>query len=453
MKTAMKNNIIRVLIYVCVLISFIIKMNFYSDHFGYFNDELAHVSYVAYLEANDEIYPEFRNMTLLSNCDLNGKESTCTFNETLNWLGHPPLYYEVMRLMGGVSCDGDVITVDMHQLRTNTHILACIALGLAFFIGYKKIKRIVPTLVYAVMLVSVPMFSVVSAGLNNDTMSYICVLIYALGIMRFSEGKRDFGTYTLIAAGITMSGLTKLTTLIIIVVSALIVVGVTIFKEKSAKCIFNKKFIISLVFYIPVIIYYIMMLKNYGSVQFTATKYGYPAVFVPEDQRGIHGIFHYFIEYVNMYLITWCNVSSHYTVVKTQYLLSVENIGLMIMVVSPFVLFLFNRKNKNKLLFNSVFIGYVITMAINFVTCYSAYTSRGYFGGMHSRYYYCLLPVFSLWLCSIYGKTKKFLTNKLETYFSEKSISIGVDVALLVFASLLVYGDFLVFLKINTMYI
>ena len=147
-------------------------------------------------------------MRLLEGCDLDGKQSECYFNDTLNWLGHPPLYYHVMRLMGGVTCEGDVVTVDMTQLRQNTHLLSCVGLCLAFYIGYKKIKNVIPTLLYAVMLVSVPMFSFVSAGVNNDTMSYISALIYVIGIFRFCEKRRDFLTYGLIGLGITMSGLT-----------------------------------------------------------------------------------------------------------------------------------------------------------------------------------------------------------------------------------------------------
>lgn len=445
-----KNSIIKISIYFVVFLMFIVKVNLYDNHFGYFNDELAHISYIAYLEENFQFQPDFNDMKLLTNCNLKNDSNVCGFSNNVNWLGHPPLYYWTMSLMGGITYEDNSYIVNINKLRTNTHILACIGLLLGFILGFIKIKKTVPTLVYSLILTSIPMFSCVSAGINNDTMSYIVISIFFFGLFRLFDCKRDLLTYSLIALGITGAGLTKVTLFIMVLIISLVVVFNFILKEKSIKVVFNKYFFMSLVLYTPVMIYYVLMLIKYGSFQFSPEKAGFILSYIPEGERTLHGVGEYLAKYIQTFIMTWNRVSNHYTINKSMGFFSISNFGLNMILIIPFIAIIFNSKNKyHKPLFVGTLIAFVITVIINFIVCYKTYLVRGYFGGMHSRYYYCLLPMLALLICYQYeGQFITFLKKKTKN----KIVSYLWDFLWIAFACILIYDDFLSFLRINTLY-
>jgi hypothetical protein len=456
-----KSDICRALIYSCVFAVFIIKMNFYSNHLGEFNDELAHISYVAHLESFGGVVPEFENMKILvneatnrsKNRNLLEKFSSGYFSEeNVNYLGHPPLYYYVMRFMGGVRHEGNRVFIDMKRMRINTQILAALGLLLAFGLGFSKIKKIIPTVLYAVILTSVPMFSAGSAGINNDTMSYLVMTIFVIGIIRFCDNKRDYVTYALIAAGITGSGLTKLTAFLLTLVAALVVVAFTIYREKKVTAVFNKKFWRTAVIYLPVIIYYVIMLSRYGSVRFSPESSGFAR---NEDSGviGAYGMFGFFFQYVKTYFLTWCNVISNYTVGKTGGFLSLDNIALMMTHMLPFIVIFFMKKQKEQRLSRgAVLISYLVVSGINYISCYKEYISSGYFGGMHSRYYYCIIPVFALLLCERYDESRLVALADRFGYTNRKTVECFYNVMWIGFTFLLLYEDFFAFLRVNYLY-
>lgn len=210
-----KNNVVIIAVYFVMLLFFIFKMTYYAQYVGRFPDESAHIAYIAYLESTNKLIPEFADMrtlkqitvqggtaaTAAKNADIN-YSGKWAFSSSVNYLGHPPLYYQIMRLSGGVKVENGNITVDAARLRCFNMMLASLAMLLIFYIGYSSIgKNPAFHLLYAAICVSVPMLAYVCAGVNNDTLSIIGAAVFLLGLLRFSEGKRNLPTYMLISAG------------------------------------------------------------------------------------------------------------------------------------------------------------------------------------------------------------------------------------------------------------
>ena len=166
-------NMIVVSIYLLLSIFFMYKVNYYNDNVGKFPDEGAHISYIAYLEAEDKIIPDFREMELLKINNIDSEKTYGTFNDdTINYLGHPPLYYNILRFTGAITVNDGSVSINMGLLRTVTHIISYLALFLAFYIGYTRIKRVMTHILYGSIVVSIPMLAYSSAGISNDSLCF-----------------------------------------------------------------------------------------------------------------------------------------------------------------------------------------------------------------------------------------------------------------------------------------
>ena len=204
-----KKKYLIIIIYLIALIIFNIKIDYYQKTINEFPDESSHIAYIAYLEETKKIIPEFENMQEMKE---NAKTETNEFEEgTTNHLGHPPLYYHLMKLFNIVQVEDGKITYDLNILRTISQIISNIALILAFIIGYSKLKSIFANFVYVMFIVTIPLFSYISGAVQNDVISFLGVNIYILGMMNLVDKKRNYLTYFLIAIGTFICLLNKLT--------------------------------------------------------------------------------------------------------------------------------------------------------------------------------------------------------------------------------------------------
>lgn len=205
-----KKTHIIIIIYFLALIIFNIKIDCYQVAIGEFADESAHIAYIAYLEETGRVIPKFEEMQEMVGM---AKDETNSFEEgTVNHLGHPPLYYHLMKLFNIVQVNDGVITYNLNALRTISQIISNIALILAFVIGYSKLKSIFANFIYAMFIVSIPLITYVSGAVQNDVLSFLGMNIYILGMMKLVENKRNYLTYFLIAIGTFICLLNKLTT-------------------------------------------------------------------------------------------------------------------------------------------------------------------------------------------------------------------------------------------------
>ena len=204
-----KKTYIIIIIYLIALIIFNIKVDKYQEVIEEFPDESAHIAYIAYLEETGKLIPEFENMQEMKGL---AKVEVNEFEEgTTNHLGHPPLYYHIMKLFNIVQVEDGKITYDLELLRTISQVISNIALILAFAIGHSKLKSIFANFVYAMFIVTVPLLSYISGAVQNDVISFLGVNIYILGMMRLVDNKRNYMTYFLIAIGTFICLLNKLT--------------------------------------------------------------------------------------------------------------------------------------------------------------------------------------------------------------------------------------------------
>ena len=167
-------------------------------------------------------------------------------------------------------------------------------------------------MLYGLILISAPNMIYVISGVSNDALTMPAVAIFMLGIIRFYEKKYNILTYFVIAAGINLSLLSKLTTGMIVCIIALGIVLFTFFKEKKIKSIINWRFFITLPLYGVSVIYFWKVYKRFHTIQpnykalaeqefvqmeciailILVDRWGYGSIFVISSrnlwERGIH---------------------------------------------------------------------------------------------------------------------------------------------------------------------
>jgi hypothetical protein len=458
-----------ILIYSVMFIFFAYKMFFYSQYVGKFPDEICHVSYIATLEKDNAIIPDFKSMKILqlvqstSNSTDNVVSGTYTFRQTYNYLGHPPLYYEIMLLSGGVTVNNDIVTVNLFQLRLFNMLLCALAMLLIFYIGFSRIgKSPLMHLLYATIVVSVPMLAYICAGINNDTLALIGVTVFIFGLIRFSEQKRNYLTYILISSGVTISFLSKFTTGAIISFAILFFLLFYLIRNKNLRFLISKQFLVTIPIYLVFIAYYVAVYLQIHSIQpnyATIDPKGFYAsgFYVLPADRIYMSFAHYIKTFISNFLGTWVSIVSHVSLLKHSGLISFEKTALLSLCVLPLILFLSFKKNKPSNSLNSavlsVYIGIAITVLIQILRAYFEYKNvSGYLGGYQSRYYLCGISAIAL---SIVFVARGYYDNTSIKHFKlpigNNKINIPIKKTVtgcicVIFIGLLIYEDFIYFL-------
>lgn len=444
-----------VLVYMFVFVFSISKMLMYSKIVARTPDERMHISYVAYLEKNDKIIPEFDKMNQ-GNIIINEKdENELVFaGNTINYLGHPPLYYNIMRITNSIEVKDDIIIVKTERMRKFSILIAATALVLMFYIGFTRIKKI-PWLhlLYATIVTSVPMMLYGASGISNDTLVLLTVNIYLLGAIRFCEKRRNILTYALIAIGITTSILTKVTAGLIVVVASVVLVCITLFKEKSLKEVFKKSFIVSLPIYIIALLYFSFIYYKYSTFQPGISLGGKEYLqstnfYIDFNDRVFMNIFDYIDYYRRYFMNTWVGILSHVSLTKSQAFISMQTIALKSLWFLPLMLFCKNQRKSIKYS-GAIISGYIamlVVAAIQLNNGIKSFYSRGYTGGYQSRYYLCGIVIIAL---AIVGSFEKIHLDLCENNLEKNKEKVRTNIMAIVsviFATLLFYEDFIYFL-------
>ena len=378
-------------------------------------DESAHIAYVYYLKESGEIIPHFEDMHIFNNVVMKwSEEPNYEYQLPLvNYLCHPPLYYHIMRLAGGfASTESDVVvTIQKMQLRYFSMFIALIGVAIMLYIGYSRLSKDRPWLhlLYAITITSIPMLSYELCAVTNDALALVTGAICILGLIRFCEEKRGLGTYMLIAAGISASLLTKLTTAMLCIFMALIVLIVTMIKERSLKSLFAKEFLLSIPVYAIAVIYYVLIYNRYGTIHpslelITSKEYFENTIYyVAESKRASYTFNEYLSYYFERFFLSWSGIESIHRFMKT-YTYSLTAIPFELLWIIPVLLFtpLVNKKAGSlSLPLQAGWIACVLTFIYQLKSAYGTYLTRGYLGGFASRYYLPFLPVLALALGTI----------------------------------------------------
>ncbi len=437
------------------------KMVFYSEKVSRTPDEINHISYVATLELREEWFVPFEEKQLAARISGDNETLHAVFEEgTVNNLRHPPLYYWLVDAVDSVTfLEDGTFLVDLDRMRGVGMLLTLAALVLMSYIGYSRLKKTYPIvhLLFAAVMVSVPMLTYVAAGVNNDTLTLLTVTTVFLGLIRYCEKRRNIGTYLLIAVGVAATLLTKMTAGIMVALAALIVLLVTIRREHNAKELLSKPFLITLPLYAVAGAYYIYVFATYGAFQPSLSSlneaYAHSTGFYPApDERTVMGILPYISYFGSMFFFTWTGIASHILMLKPAECTVLEFVGTSLVLFLP--LLMLSKRIRSGIShvrpIGAMCIGMAVTLVMQMINGYNIMMERGYGGGVQSRYYLCMMAVLAL--CAALLIQKALETTRRPSSPNMIAYHITV-VTTAIFVAALVYDDLVYFLIHFTAYL
>ena len=461
--TRAKNLIIAIYIVGFIFSGF--KMVFYLNNTAVdIYDELAQISYVAYLEQESVILPEFEEIKMLIPYnqveDMNNYDAgrvgqfsgvyAGKFSRLVNYLGHPPLYYHIMRLTNSVSIDGDLVNVNLTRLSVANIILVLISIAIIFYVGFTRITK-VPALhlLYVMVINSIHMLFFEAASVNNDNLALLGITLFIFGALRYSEKRYDLITYILVALGLSVGILSKLTTGIIMIVAALVLTVWTCVKEKSVSSILNKKFFITLFIYSIPVTYYLYTLIHTGSIQPSLSSFAKDqyvnnyVLFVDERNRIQKSFLEFVISFIRSFISQW--TSGVPGIKANSSVLSIKRIGTALFWIFPILLFKkrTNEKEGTRRMHLSIFIGIVVTLLFQFERAFTDYQFVSGHASMQSRYYVCLALFFGLVV--IYNFEQMILKNDNDIILIWKEKKVNINLKKIIICICLIYTTILFF--------
>ncbi len=441
-------------IYLLLLIFAGLKMWYYAAQIGQIPDEEAHVAYVAYLEKTGKLIPQFDEMERATAERLStyrGGELRYEFDGRLNYLCHPPLYYHMLKLSGGVRIQEDgSFLADYTRLRGMSAAVMLAALALWFWVGYRYLDKRYPLqhLLFGTIIVSIPMVCFTGSGLNNDTLTFLGGALSAFGMLRFVQSDRDWKTYWAIALGVMAMLMGKVTAGAIIVLAVWGYLLWELMVRRKPGEIFRPAFWPTVPVYLLVILYFVMVYRQTGSIQPSYQKLDYEgyrnsAFFTEYAMRNVYSVPEYIKHALSQFLATWSGCYSTFFAVYK------NTEGGWLFWLWPTVIWLiplglFRKKTKmeqcEKIFLQMLYLSVLLICLLQFKNGYDVfYFLSGYPGGLQSRYYLCVLGLFA------------YIWARENILFSEKKAAAGkiVNMATAVSAAIFLYGDFIYFLIKN----
>ncbi len=371
-------------------------------------DENAHISYIYYLEQTGEIIPRFENIRMFTDSTVGGSEDIYEYrSDIVNYLCHPPLYYQIMRLAASFTATDNAtwVQIDKMPMRYFSMVIFAVGMGILLYIGYSRLDKKRPLIhfIYATIATSIPMFSYEACAVTNDNLAIVTGCVTILGLLRFCEGKRNCLTYALIAGGITSALLTKMTAALMCIIAAVLVLFVTMLTEGSVKKALPKAFWITAPIYLLAFIYYGLLLHRYGTIQpnlqmFCTTEYFQNTTFYTAPEARIPYTYeqyrHYYME---RFFLSWSGIeaATRYTKIDCFNKASLPANLLWIIPVFAVLPFIYKKcKNQGRVIL-STWIACIVTFAYQYKSAYGTFLTRGYRGGFQSRYYLPFMFVFA----------------------------------------------------------
>ena len=448
------NKYVIAITYGCALLYSIVQIGYYMIYVGHTPDEMRHISYIAYLENSGNIIPNFPEMEFLT--DTNPASFV---PNSLNQLGHPPLYYHIMRLCNPIDNLGNgEYYIHLLRLRVFSAFFGVLAIAIVFYIGYRKISKTLPVLhlLYTAFIINIPMFLYNLSGVNNDTFVLFGCSIFFLGFLELSEGKRKYGIYWMIAIGFGLTILSKLTAgLILILMSSIFIVWHCI-KEKSIRLLACRQFVSTLPVYLITICYFLIVYSQVHSFQPSLANmdmeyYQSTAFYVMFEDRTVMNFKDYFFRYWQEFFRTWTGIASHISLLKLGTWLSYDRFFAILVAFMPAFCLFVNKNKEYVKMFISFYISLVCVVLLQFRNAYNGfYFVSGYPGAYQSRYYLCVLPIMafiSVWLIEYaYLKFREKIIMLNDKDKTEHMITRLVMIISVTISAFLFYSGFIYFL-------
>lgn len=417
-----------------------IQSAIYIRYIGGFPDEQAHLSYIAYLKKTGEIFPDFSQMQIydaptVSSLDL---AQPIEFNR----LGHPPLFYLVESLLGGLSMQGSVVNFSLTRLRLISFALGLLGIAVVYYIGFTRIRKLpILHLLFALLIISPPNLIYSISGVSNDSLALLGVSVFVLGVVRFIEKRFNLYTYIILALGASVVALDKMTATMMIFLIVVGVVVYTIHVERNCQVAFNKPaFYASLPVYLIPAGYFGWLFAKFHTLQPSFQKldfagYVHSSYYVDINNRLSMGFWEYIEYYVTHFLDTWHTIAGTVYVPKPQYpYYAIDRIAVMAILVIPLIVFLIKRSRVGD--YCAIAIGSVLAvMVYQGYSAFNGFHVNGYPGAYSSRYYACVVSVFALtiiWLiCQAFSKEDSEIKQASLSSRSSSLTNMGIAVCAL----------------------
>lgn len=466
-----KNIMVVRIIYIFAMLFSLVKLGTYFKYADVsLYDELAQISYVAYMEEHpDVIVPDFSDVYVLMPYNKEKQEdvynnlNSLTLNKDgayigkdsgiINYLGHPPFYFHLMKLVHAVNVQGDKIIIDVVKLRIFNIALVMSALCFIFYIGYTRIKKNPAVhLSFVSTILAMHTLFYVGASVNNDNLTLIGVTIFIFGAIRYAEKKYTISTYLIVALGLVLSLWSKMTAGLMCVVAALVLVSLTFYAEKSISSIFNKKFWFSLPVYLLGGAYFIYLLAVTGTVQPTLASYGghqyrvAEMVYKPAEGRDVLSVSGFLKHFLDRFFTSWAGGVPG----TTGGIFSISKIGNLITAILPLGLFikkcLWKTEGKTRV-YISIFSGIIFTFIAQILRGYRDFQFVSGHASTQSRYYLCMALFFGLVVAYFMEKLHEEKKHIVKIQLRNSTICLsGPDFAVLfgcILSGMLFYSGFI----------
>lgn len=387
----------------------LLQARYFMQQLGGFPDEPAHLSYIAYMKLHGGWLPDFSAMRIYHDTQPGMLSLAENSANQFNYLGHPPLYYKIMSLVGALRVNGNNVSYDLTRLRIISLGIGVAGLLLLFYIAYTRLQQVpLMQLLFALIVISPANMVFGMSGLSNDTLALLTVSIFTLGIIRFAEARCDWVTYLLIAIGISATVLTKLTAGMIVVTAALLVLFYTVVIKRKPKMVRQTSFYLTLPIYLIPIAYFLTLYSRFHTIQpsyqrLAFSEYVTSGMYAPIADRTPMAPSAYAQYFFTQFLNNWSSIVGHVPVTRpgtTPF--TFDAIAVTLIFLAPLGLFLFRRSRRQRY-FVMGYIAILVVTAYQFKTAATGFYSHGYLGGTQARYYQCAIGLFALsiiWMLS-----------------------------------------------------
>jgi 4-amino-4-deoxy-L-arabinose transferase-like glycosyltransferase len=361
-------------------------------------DELAHVSYVAYLEESGRLIPEVPEMRLL--------DADSGWSQRPNYLMHPPFYYHLLRLLPGARLQADTTPELIRSLRRANLWLSVAALTLMLWIGLRVEMHPLLHLLYAVTLLSVPMLCFGAAGVNNDSLALIAGAITIIALCRHMEGSSSLLNFAMIGAGVGLALLAKATAGILCCLLVALCLGWQLVRARHRLRQSLAGLLVIAALAAPGLGYYGVQAVRYQRAFPSAANLASDTIqptryqLAPGSRLDLPGWGQQFLYLLG---VTWIKVSSHRYHAGEAPLAAV---GLLIIPLLAVASLIWPRRlsaeqqrsrfGKTLLVSRVAAIACVLVAMIHFAYTFHIHRLTGYLGGAQARYYFPLLPLLLL---------------------------------------------------------
>jgi hypothetical protein len=187
-------------------------------------DEVAHISYVAYLQTDGPKWPRFPEMRMID-------PVTFQFDAEQNYLNHPPFYYGLVAALGP-----DVVqqpaSLTVHRLLN----VGLVAMGLVALLVLARRMKLEQTEFYAfaIMIAVNPVLASLAGSINNDNLSLFGGALALLGLHAYVASSSR--KWLLVACcGLLAASAAKLTGLLLVGTTLAVVVALLAVRRKFCK--------------------------------------------------------------------------------------------------------------------------------------------------------------------------------------------------------------------------